>query len=87
MNNGKKQAWRNVGLNLSVKMELRNNFGHAYGHKEKNWELQHPQRLKPSFWAQIIVILTSQSTIYNIIMNSRLFFSTKGVQTNLKKQT
>ena len=51
VNNGKKQAWRNVGLNLRVKMALRNNYGHAYGHKEKNWALQHPQRLKPSFWA------------------------------------
>ena len=85
MNNGKKQAWRNAGLNLRVKMALRNNSRHAYGHKEKNWALQHPQRLKPSFWAQIMVILTSQSIIYIVIMNSRLFFSTKGVQTNLKK--
>ena len=29
----KKQALRNVGLNLRVEMTLRNNYEHKYGHK------------------------------------------------------
>ena len=39
----KKQALRNIGLNLRVEMTLRNNFGNIYGHKEQAWALQQPQ--------------------------------------------
>ena len=39
----KKQALRNVGLNLRVEMKLTNNSGHRYGHKEQAWALQQPQ--------------------------------------------
>ena len=39
----KKQALRNVGLNLRVEMTLTNNYVHRYGHKERTWALQQPQ--------------------------------------------
>ena len=39
----KKQALRNVWLNLSVEMKLTSNYGHKYGHKEHAWALQQPQ--------------------------------------------
>ena len=39
----KKQALRNVGLNLRVEITLTKKFGHKYGHKEQAWALQQRQ--------------------------------------------